>query len=444
LTAPSPPSSSSSQPGVGSPFSAEIWAEIAALRASEPELDEQIRQAEYSFTLTPALGDNAPLVRAYQQLETVLQPAAEVVFTFSWLKRGGAEWVGVQLVREAQRRYGVGAVLVLVLDWPVDEARDWLPPDTRLCVVMQAAPELTREQRASLLLHYLAASPPRLVMNCNSGITWDLLRDHGGDLAKRTRLAAFAFCFDYTEAGAPIGYPASHLPQAIPHLSRVVSDNESFKGELARTFNLPHSWLSKMVAVAQPIEMPPPPSFAPRDRDGRRPSILWASRLCRQKRPELLPELARLRPDYDFIVYGDLYEPERYSLDTFTGANLHYCGSYRTLRDLPTDTFDAFLYTALYDGLPNIVLAAGALGLPIVTAKIGGIGEVIDKTTGWPVEDHHVAAAYARALDAALADPSQTARRAQNLYQRIAANHSHDAYRNRIGEIGLFHATAAE
>ena len=435
---PQPAAPTPSAPGVGSPFNAETWAAIADLRRLDPALEEQIVQGEYSFVHADVVAASDPLVLAYQRLEPMLAPAPQVVFAFSWLKRGGAEWVGVQLVREAQRRYGVEAVLVLVLDWDVNEARDWLPSDTRLCFLISETPELSREQRTRFILHALAAHPPRLVMNCNSGIVWDLYRDHGAALAERMTTAAFAFCFDYTDDGTPIGYPASHLHQAIAHLSLVVSDNTGFQGELSRTFGLPKSWLEKVVAVAQPVELPPRPSFAVPDREGRRPLVAWASRLCRQKRPELLPEIARLRPDVDFVVYGDLYEPERYSLEQFEGLNLRYAGSFRTLVDLPVESFDAYLYTALYDGLPNIVLAAGALGVPVVSAIVGGIGEVMDDATGWPVHDHGDPVAYAGALDAALADPAEAAARARRLYDRIAATHSEAAYRERIEAIHLF------
>lgn len=437
-TSPAAPAPFPSQPGVGSPFTTEIWAEIADLRRLDRALDDQIVQAEYGFVRAAVASATDPLVMVYQRLEPLLTPAPHVIFTFSWLKRGGAEWVGVQLVREAQRRYGAEAVLVLVLDWDVDEAQDWLPAGSRFCILMREAPELSREQRSALLLHYLAAISPRLVVNCNSGITWDLYRDHGSKLAQRMSIAAFAFCFDYTDDGVPIGYLASHLPQTIHHLSVVISDNTGFRGDLGHAFGLPQSWLNKVVAVAQPVELPPAPDFKPRDRQNGRPVVAWASRLCRQKRPELLLELARLRPEIDFVVYGDLYEPDRYSFEQFERPNIRYAGSFRTLRDLPVQTFDAFLYTALYDGLPNIVLAAGALGIPVVSAIVGGIGEVVDVETGWPVHDHAAPGAYATALDAAFADPSKTVARARRLYDRIAATHSEATYRDRIEAIGLF------
>ncbi len=421
--------------GIGSPFPDWAWAELQDLATLDPRLYEQLDVYEYSFRPPEEAGPR--LTEAYERLKPVLSPAPLAVFLFSWLKRGGAEFVGANLVREAQAAYGAENVLVLVLDWPVTEARDWLADDTRLCTLMVDAPELSREDRKAFALNYLAGMRPLLVMNCNSGIGWDIYREHGAALKAHTRLGAFAFCFDYTDAGLAVGYPASHLPEALPHLDVVISDHEGFADRFDALFAPPPEQLERIHALYQPIEFIGPPAQARRERKGR-PSVVWASRICRQKRPELVIEIARLRPEYDFVVYGDLYEPEAYALEAFAGENLRHAGSFRTLRDLPTETFDAFLYTALYDGLPNIVLAAGAAGLPVVTAAVGGLPEVIDSTTGWLVPQDAPAQAYAEALDRLFADPQGGFDRAQALYARLEARHTAQAYRERIAALRLF------
>ncbi|CAN5153746.1 glycosyltransferase family 4 protein [soil metagenome] len=438
VTAAQPPSSSprlARPAGIGSPFPDWVWRELQDLARLDPRLYEQLDVYEYSFR--PLEDAAARLTETYARLESVLAPAPLAVFLFSGLKRGGAEFVGANLVREAQAAYGAENVLVLVLDWPVTEARDWLADDTRLCTLMLDAPELSREDRKAFVLHYLAGVRPLIVMNCNSGIGWDVYREHGAALKAHTRLGAFAFCFDYTDAGLAVGYPASHLPEALPHLDVVISDHEGFAGRFDALFAPPPEQLERIHPLYQPIEFIGPPTDARRERKAR-PTVAWASRICRQKRPELVIEIAKLRPVYDFVVYGDLYEPEVYAQERFVAANLRYGGSFRTLRDLPTETFDAFLYTALYDGLPNIVLAAGAAGVPVVTASIGGLPEVIDDATGWPVPGDAPAEAYAEALDLLFADPQGGFDRAQALYARLQARHTQEAYRERIAQLRLF------
>ena len=424
--------------GIGSPLPSQAWSDLGELRRLDPAIGYHL-EAEYSFAREEPTPEDRLLASVFVRLQHILAVPSTVVVCFSWLKRGGAEWEGVQLVREAQQRYGVERVLVLVLDWPVDEARDWLPEGTRLCVLMAEAPELTRGERARFLLHHLASTRPALMVNCNSGITWDVFCSQGAALSQGSRLCAFIFCFDYSEDGRPIGYPESHLPGAIAHLSHVLSDNEAMRGDLARVLHLPPLWMEKVHAIPQPVELPPRSAFEPRPAErGSRPKVLWASRVCRQKRPELVREVAHLRPGYDFVVFGDVYEPERYGETDFETENLHYGGSFRTLLDLPTSDFDAFLYTALYDGMPNIVLAAGALGLPVVSAEIGGIAEIVDEETGWLVREHDDPEAYGRQLDRALSDPQSARRRAERLYNRIAQHHSEAAYRRALTAVALF------
>jgi colanic acid/amylovoran biosynthesis glycosyltransferase len=61
------------------------------------------------------------------------------------------------------------------------------------------------------------------------------------------------------------------------------------------------------------------------------------------------------------------------------------------------------------EGLPSSIQEAMAAGAAVVATRHAGIPEVVvDGTTGWLVEEHDEAG-FARALDAALADPARTA-----------------------------------
>lgn len=69
-------------------------------------------------------------------------------------------------------------------------------------------------------------------------------------------------------------------------------------------------------------------------------------------------------------------------------------------------TADVLVQPSLFEGLPLVVLEAGAAGLPVVaTPDIGAVELVQDGVTGLLVP-HRDPAAVARALDRLLADPS--------------------------------------
>ena len=155
---------------------------------------------------------------------------------------------------------------------------------------------------------------------------------------------------------------------------------------------------------------------------------MWAGRLCRQKNVELLIEIARHSQSFRYQVFGS-GEPE-YSNKVVAASqslgNLVSHGSYASFSELPTVSFGAFLYTTLWDGLPNVLLAAGASGLPTVAPSIGGISELVDEKTGWLIKDHSNPIAYVDALEEIKSNPTEATRRTSAMRERLKEFHSWD------------------
>jgi glycosyltransferase involved in cell wall biosynthesis len=193
---------------------------------------------------------------------------------------------------------------------------------------------------------------------------------------------------------------------------------------------------------------PPRPRPATRPRS-ERPQILWASRVTRTKFPELLPRIARLLPDCDIHAYGareigyrfpavkNLLFPYHDLGDRLAKApNLFWHGPYKRFAELPLERFDAMLYTGLYDGLPNVLLEAGANRLPIIApVRVGGIGELIDERTGWPVTDPYDARAFAESFRELVHRPEEARIRADALADLIARRHSLDSFRDAVRDL---------
>jgi glycosyltransferase involved in cell wall biosynthesis len=183
------------------------------------------------------------------------------------------------------------------------------------------------------------------------------------------------------------------------------------------------------------------PAVPARSSQGR-PQILWASRVTRVKFPELLPHIAGLLPECDIHAFGareigyrfptvkNLLLPGSDLGDRLQKApNLHWRGPYRKFGDLPLERFSALLYTSLYDGLPNVLIEAGAHGIPIIAPTgVGGIGELIGEATGWPIENHYDAREYADRVRDVLASPEEAAARAEALSDLVATRHSFEAF----------------
>jgi glycosyltransferase involved in cell wall biosynthesis len=87
--------------------------------------------------------------------------------------------------------------------------------------------------------------------------------------------------------------------------------------------------------------------------------------------------------------------------------------------------FAATVVLGTNQGSPNAILEAMASGIPVIANASGGTGElVIDGQTGWLLEEGADAAAVARAMRAAVADPGMAAACAARARERVASRFS--------------------
>ncbi len=116
--------------------------------------------------------------------------------------------------------------------------------------------------------------------------------------------------------------------------------------------------------------------------DGRR-ILLGVGRLHRQKGfdwlLELAPELFKRLPDHDLVIAGD--GPERKSLGELASRlgvqdRIHLVG-WRP--DVPRlmQAADIFLLPSRWEGMPNALIEAMGVGLPVVATSVEGVNEVL-------------------------------------------------------------------
>jgi glycosyltransferase involved in cell wall biosynthesis len=100
-------------------------------------------------------------------------------------------------------------------------------------------------------------------------------------------------------------------------------------------------------------------------------NVLWLGRICEQKRPDRLLELAKLNPDVQFDFVGPKGDSQ-YSNDIIEQAkqipNITYHGP--AIKEQVWDFYKKakiFLCTSDFEGFPNTFLEAWSCGLPIVS-----------------------------------------------------------------------------
>jgi glycosyltransferase involved in cell wall biosynthesis len=375
----------------------------------------------------------------YEQILRLLPEGPfDAVVLMPFCKLGGADFVAGVLtttLAEAGRR-------VLVLR---TEAGDWARPDWFPAGV--ASVDLSAHLNAmhmpvrlrmfyELLVHLRAAD----VYNVNSRLAFETFERFGERLALSTRLNAYYFCADRTPEGIEAGYPVWYFSNILTHLTAALVDNAALAAQLTERFSLTGEWRDRVRLIYTPAMTPVPAEpvadrqVASAARRSRR-RILWAGRLDAQKRFDLVQDIARRLPDVDFDCWGKAVLDAPPDLSRLP-ENLRLHPPFKSYDDLPLAEADGWLYTSGWDGMPTILIELAALGLPIVASAVGGVPELIDDSTGWPLGETATAADFAEAIEAMLAAPDQRRQRARALQDRVRQQHSRAAYAATLAEAG--------
>jgi glycosyltransferase involved in cell wall biosynthesis len=375
----------------------------------------------------------------------------DTVLLISEWRRGGAEREAMQLVGAMKHGDPGSRILVLVTDGAGRDAEDWAPRDDIASVVgfHDHARHASPEQRAAVLAHLLITGAPRRVINCNSNVGWIAYERYGRRLSEHTRLEAMLFCYDHDRHGSRCGYAPRFVRSTIDHLAAVYVDNKRFIADLVGDYGLASADASRLHCLYQPVRPAPNAvdrqALLARARAGMgagRPVVLWAGRPGLQKRVDLLLAIAAAMPEVDFHCYGATIksfsnELKRMKARMWIPENLHIRGEFGDFHALDLSRVSAFLHTAAWEGLPNVLIEAMAAGLPVVATDVGGVRELIDDETGWLVGPPYAPEHYARELRQALGDAAAIAMRLTAADRRLACQHSAEGFAERLKELGL-------
>lgn len=370
--------------------------------------------------------------------------APRVWIALPFLATGGAEMVALNLCRAVRQLRPEQSVLLLVTDRNLVNERLELPPGVLLVVFDNYLDEpLSFERKQTLLRNMLIACQPHVFHNINSEVAWYLIIAEGEHLKRYTRLYASIFAFQFAaDDRTKIGY-ATFLTKSMPHLAGLLSDNQRFLMDAASEYGLSSVARERMRVLYQPCRILASEGWAIGTQrlqrrseqllavadgmESRRPQVLWAGRLDAEKRVDLFLEIVRRCSFADFRVYGQVVLNDSEALPCL--PNLSYEGPFTSpLEWLDRYDFDAFVFTSRWEGLPNILLEVGALGIPVIAPTVGGVLELIDETTGYPLPERPTAADYELALLRVVSSPIEALERARRLYDLIQRRHNWDSF----------------
>jgi glycosyltransferase involved in cell wall biosynthesis len=347
----------------------------------------------------PAIGKFADFIDAQGDL----LGAADVVILAPWLETGGAEQVAYWHY-EAACRLGLKPVIVctdsasiaqhyskmnlFVVNMPLVCA-DILGVDYSLISI---------EQRVACLAMLIKSMNPRVVHLIHSYAGYKLAETTALAAALRLneRLLVSTFCPHVHQNGRVDGY-FRHIPAIDTAVAAYVFDNEVYLRELQTMYGLEEQ-------RTQAIKYPITPKVTAVYDSNQSPVILWASRLDFQKNPGIVFKIARQMPLATFHVFGrSVLSDDELSWDD-APSNVLYKGEFFGLQSIPLHEYSIFLYTARFDGMPNIILEVAAAGIPIVSSAVGGISEFLGSEEGILVEDYADVEGYVSGLNRLLQD----------------------------------------
>jgi len=366
------------------------------------------------------------LAYAYQKLAHALPKNQYQYILFApWLVRGGADKFTIEYANTVARNRPDCNVLVVTT---LDRESEWankLDDSVTYCNFAQVVADCPSHVIAPLLELLVGQSNANALHVINSELAYDFIASHASWLRDRgVRIAATSFSQEIVESGRTLGYSHSHMPEIYDLATVITSDNQTVL-DMWRT---DYGFAAQKLSLHHlPYVLDKQPTVTHQRQSGAQPfRVLWAARISVEKMPAIVADIGRLvqHDNITIDMYGSLSAGSEQLLPTSYPSNVRYLGGFNGLHTLDLAQYDAFLYTSLFDGMPNTLLEIGLHGLPIVSSAVGGIPELIrDNQTGLLAHNTHDSAAYAHALKQLQSNPAKARQLADSLQRYI-----HDTY----------------
>ncbi len=381
---------------------------------------------------------SGPVWEAFRELFNTLRAAPDHILCAPWMSRGGSDKI-VALIARMAVEHGLGGHFLMLLTETTEEStRAWLPPEIEVVSFASRWPALALGQRAEFIDHVVRHFRPKKVLNVNSASCWEAYRQYGPRMAANADLYAYIFCQDFDNDGYPMAFIDTHIREALPILRRLYSDNHTAIDYVCRVYGVPASLCDKFGVALTPAMASVAvqhSSTKPADVSLR---VFWTGRFARQKNLPLLAAILKNCPaSMRFDIWGE--GPLRAFVETFavSDSRVRLRGPYGDLGELPLSEYDAFLFTSLHEGRPNVLIEQATNGFPIVASNVGGVNEILDNRA-WLIDSTDDPAPYVAALNEIAANLEHARAQALALAATIVERDTPAVFYNAISGPGDF------
>lgn len=353
---------------------------------------------------------------------------ADYIFIVPWITIGGADKVLINYLSALKEIHSDWKIAVITTLPSKNEWKSKVSNNTCVFDFGNLATDLFDDNERDILFTRLVVQlGAKKIHIINSEFAYNWVYNHIPLISSEYDLRLSLFCHDIipdTKGEGIFDYADPYASRIEPYVKHIFTDNNAVIDRLVSTYgfrrDIIKTHFQPLAGDVSPIK---------NTVKSKKMNILWASRICTQKKPELVIEIAKhLDPNkYHIDMYGKM--DSQYEKKMFSNINsLTYRGSFNGLKSINAAQYDCFLYTSYVDGLPNTILEVASMGLPIVASDAGGIKDFIkNKKTGILVSDKE-ASAYVKALEYLRNNPEVSGEFALNAIKLLEERHSWDSF----------------
>jgi len=365
------------------------------------------------------------------------------IFFLPLFSIGGAEKVARNFIKFLNQNYPKNSVILVISDQNLIDSGVNLEKNVILLNLEEFLKSNDRHTKKKFIFDMIKLIRPSVIHNINSSIMWEIIIEKGQELKNISKIFANIFAFQFDENGEKIGFAATYLRGAYPYLSGIFSDNKRFIDEAIMEYKL-HDFSKKSFTIYTPSQTVNQNDlqiifnrldyYPDRVKQKERLKSVWAGRFDEEKRWTFFLSLVEKAKNTDFEVFGKSVIDKDQRIPQL--PNFQYRGVFISSKDVFLENdYDVFIFTSKWEGLPNILLDAGLFGIPIIAPVVGGVLELVNEKTGFPLKEKPSLVDYLQALETIKNNPEEAAQRAKNMVNLILERHTWTRFSQEIKNI---------
>lgn len=349
-----------------------------------------------------------------------------------WIAKGGADLFAINY---ANTIADSGKKVLVLATNPVKDSvsswRDKLNKNIDFVEFGVLTKELSDDQKQRILEQLIENTGVKTLHILNSEVGYDFVRLHQKYIAgTNKKVIATAYSESTDETGRIFGFSHTHVPPIYDLLTALTTDNQRLKDRWIDEYAFDENKIHVHHQPMQTEKFTKSPNKIPPGEDIR---ILWAARITPEKLPFFVFDIANHLPDNIHIdMYGtDSSETKASQLPKH--PQVHYKGEFDGFNNLPTENYASYLYTSLFDGMPNSPIEAALSKLPIIASDVGDLKNYIGDD-GIVIEEQNPKK-YADAIIEVVSQYAKYKKKAENLDNRTRVTFSKKNFEKEVARM---------